>query len=302
LAHRLLEELQQSGACFFVELQSRCRSAGGAPAPRHDEMVDALWELVWSGLVTNDTMQPLHALGLRRSRQRGRQRGTDLRVAGRWSLVRALVSPGVAPTARTHARALMLLERHGIVSRQAMSLEDLPGGFSAVYPVLSAMEEAGKVRRGYFVDGIGGAQFAYGGAVDRLRAGRRRDAAQRVSVLSAADPANPFGWILPWPERSTVAAHEPKRHLGALLVLVDGRPLFYLERGGHKVLTFGDPDAVDQTCAVAALRDHLARHRGRSVRIDHVDGQPVLASKLAGALREAGLPWDHRGFFIERDV
>jgi ATP-dependent Lhr-like helicase len=301
-AGRLLALLEERGACFFVELESACHSRDGEPAPTHDELVDALWELVWAGLVTNDTLQPLHALGLRRASQRTRRRGTDLRVAGRWSLVRSLVSAAAEPTARAHARALMLLERHGIVSRAAASLEALPGGFSAVYPVLGAMEEAGKVRRGYFVDGIGGAQFAFGGAVDRLRAARHGDDQGAVTVISAADPANPFGWVLPWPDRRTAEAHEPRRNLGALVVSVDGAPALYLEKGGHKLLTFAPPDSAAIRRAIEALRDQLARHRGRSVRIDGVDGQPALTSPLAPAFREAGLPWDHRGFFVEKAV
>jgi len=196
LAGRILELLAAQGACFFTEIEASCAGAGSAHASR-DELVEALWDGVWAGLVTNDTFQPLRSLGGKRSARPAKRRGADPRSAGRWSLVAPLIGEGVGATERAHARALMLLERHGLVSREAASLEALPGGFSAVYPVLRAMEDAGKVRRGYFVEGIGGAQFAFPGAVDRLRGLRVPAREPQVTLMSAVDPANPYGWILP---------------------------------------------------------------------------------------------------------
>ncbi len=207
LSRRLLDLLEERGACFFADLELACQqgdSDGATSGPAtHEDLVQALWDLVWVGLVTNDTFQPLRALAMRRTRSPRRRRGTDLRCAGRWSVVGQLIAAAVEPTERAHARAVMLLERHGIVSREAASLEALPGGFSAVYPVLRAMEEAGKVRRGYFVEGIGGAQFALPGAVERLRRlkapGGQPGGQPAVTVLSAADPPTPMAGSCPGP-------------------------------------------------------------------------------------------------------
>ncbi len=295
LAEGMLAVLRARGACFFGEL---CGSdAESAP---HDALVEALWDLVWAGLVTNDTFAPLRALALRRGQSRRRGR-SDLRTAGRWSLVEQLSSGAITPTERAHARALMLLERHGVVSREAVSLESLGGGFSAVYPVLRSMEEAGKVRRGYFVEGIG-AQFAYVGAVDRLRA--MRDAAQgpQVVILSAADPANPYGWVLPWPELAEGASRQPKRSAGALLLLVDGAPTLFMERGGKVLSTFAGVERGALERGLTALVLRVATHDKKLVRIETIDGEPALGSRHAALLKELGLTFDHRGLIIERVV
>ncbi|RLB62675.1 MAG: DEAD/DEAH box helicase, partial [Deltaproteobacteria bacterium] len=309
LALRVLGLLEQRGACFFADLDGACRQPGEADeeggrlaTPAREEIVQALWDLVWAGLVTNDTFQPLRALALRRTKSAHRRRGTDLRIAGRWSLVRQLIAEPVGPTERAHARALMLLERHGIVSREAATLESLPGGFSAVYPVLRAMEEAGKVRRGYFVAGIGGAQFALPGAVDRLRRLKAPARQPQVSVLSAVDPANPYGWIVPWPERGNNATRQPKRNAGALLVLVDGEPTLFLDRGGRALLTFAAAAGGALERAIPALSQRLARTSPRSLRIDQIDGEPALRSGHAALFKQLGLTYDHRGFIIEREV
>ena len=143
---------------------------------------------------------------------------------------------------RAHALALTLLERHGVLTRGAVAAERITGGFAAVYPVLRAMEEAGQARRGYFVEGLGGAQFALPGAVDRMRAladgSRKNKSAERAVVLAAADPAQPYGAALPWPERpgETPSSHRPGRKAGALTVLVDGSLVLYVERGGRTLL------------------------------------------------------------------
>jgi ATP-dependent Lhr-like helicase len=289
-AQAILEQLARRGACFFLELE-------GA-TPNNTTLIDALWELVWAGLVTNDTFQPLRALGMRRptTKSRGRPR-TDVRTAGRWSLVSSLFSTPVSPTERSHAQALMLLERHGIVSREALELEALPGGFSAVYPVLAAMEEAGKVRRGYFVAGIG-AQFASAGAVERLRAMRVPPAEAQVLLLSAADPANPYGWIVPWPELAA-ADVKPQRASGATLALVDGEPALLLARG-RQLLTFAGIARDALARGMRALSASLAKTSRRAVRIDRIDGKPAHDSRHVELLRELGLSVDHRGLVIER--
>jgi ATP-dependent Lhr-like helicase len=301
LPRTILDRLAARGACFFAEIEASSASLDGSGTPSRDELVEALWDLVWAGLLTNDTFQPLRALGGRRTpRPHKRGRG-DLRTAGRWSLVAPLIGAGVSDTERAHARALMLLERHGIVSREAASLEALPGGFSAVYPVLRAMEEAGKVRRGYFVEGIGGAQFAFAGAVDRLRGLRLPKREPQVTVMSAADPANPYGWILPWPEQPADAPRQPKRSAGATLVLVDGEPTLLLDRGSV-LLTFAGAQVEALERGFSALRDQLARHSRRALRIDQIDGDAALDSPHLGWLKGLGLTFDHRGLVIERRV
>ncbi|MEM9691555.1 MAG: crosslink repair DNA glycosylase YcaQ family protein [Myxococcota bacterium] len=297
LAQTLLGKLEQRGACFFLELKAACRDHKA----HEEEIVSALWDLVWAGIVTNDTFQPLRALGMRRASRKGRRRGQDLRTAGRWSLVSELLDE-VSPTERLHARAVMLLERHGIVSREAASLESLPGGFSAVYPVLKSMEEAGKVRRGYFVDGIGGAQFAFPGAVDRLRGMRQPKVEPQVQIISSPDPANPYGWVVPWPDLTNEGGRKPQRASGSLLVLVDGEPALYLPKGNKALITFRDVDPVALKRAFAALRDHLAQRSRKAIHIAEIDGEPALSSPHTGVLKELGLGFDHRGLLIERWV
>ena len=197
------DHLASRGASFYRDLH---RAAGGGP---DREVLDALWDLVWAGEVTNDTFAPLRALRWKRTGGGGTRRARPGRLtalgppeaAGRWSLVEP---PTGTPTERLHAQSLALLERYGVLTREAVAAEGLDGGFSAVYPVLRALEDAGRIRRGYFVDGLGAAQFALPGALDRLRSARdaaeRADAAE-VLVLAAADPANPYGAALSWPRR-----------------------------------------------------------------------------------------------------
>src|SRR5690606_34346552 len=169
---------------------------------RTEDLRDALWDLVWAGLVTNDTFQPLRGTGVVRGRNPMQRANAIARSAGgRWSLVEGLLLPQIAPTERAYAKAVKLLERHGIVARETAAVESIPGGFAAIAPVLRSMEESGQVRRGYFVEGLGGAQYAFPGAVDRLRAVRAEPEEPVAVVLAATDPANPYGQVLPWPER-----------------------------------------------------------------------------------------------------
>ncbi len=299
LAERMLAALRSRGACFFLELASGVRREGEAS---QEQLIEALWDLVWAGRVTNDTFQPLRALAMRRKSKSRRRRGrSDLRTAGRWSLVEQLLSDEVSPTERAHARAIMLLERHGVVSRDAVSVESLPGGFSGVYPVLRGMEEAGKVRRGYFVEGVG-AQFAFVGAVDRLRGFRDAIQKPQVVTLSAADPANPYGWVLPWPELGSESSRQPKRSSGATLVLVDGEPTLYLDRGGRALSTFASLRAKQLKRGMEALHAMISTRNKKTVRIEQIDGERALVSKHAAQLKELGLTFDHRGLIIERVV
>jgi ATP-dependent Lhr-like helicase len=224
--------------------------------------------------------------------------------AGRWSLL-----PDVDPdaTVRAHTLAEVLLDRHGVVTRGAVAAERVPGGFAAVYRVLAAMEEAGRVRRGYFVEGLGASQFASAGAVDRLRASARpvdqRSAGPSTVVLAAADPANPYGAALPWPARaeSDAAGHKPGRKAGALVVLVDGRLTLYVERGGRSLLSWTD-DADDLQSAADALA--LAVRDGALGRlvVQRADGEGMLDGDhpLAAALTRAGFHATPRGLRLRR--
>ncbi len=322
--HRaVLTALDGGQALFFRQLSDRVGATDDAG------LVAVLWDLVWSGHLTNDTLGPLRTLlaagrtSHRSPRQPVRQRSRYGRpvmptrtgpptVAGRWSL---LPDRDPDPTRRTHALAEALLDRHGVVTRGAVQAEGTPGGFAAVYRVLKAFEEAGRVRRGYFVEGLGAAQFAAPGAVDRMRAlatvrtpsdddawqspvpggwqaqRKRRDEARAV-VLAATDPANPFGAALAWPAQES--GHRPGRKAGALVVLVDGRVVLYVERGGKTLLSFTD----DETCvAPAADALALAVRDGAlgKLTVEKADGEPALTSPLGLALEHAGFSPTPRG-------
>ena len=272
-------------------------------------MLDALWDLVWAGEVTNDTFAPLRALrwkrtgsGARRAIRPGRLTALGPpEAAGRWSLV---PTQEIAPTAteRLHAISLSLLERHGVVTREAVSAEGVEGGFSAVYPVFRAMEDAGRIRRGYFVDGLGAAQFALAGALDRLRAVREPAdplPSGAVQLLAAADPANPYGAALPWPRRGDADRRPLQRAAGAYVVLVDGLAALYLERGGSTLQTL--PAADDRAVALAAARALgalIADGRVREIVLRKVDGDDVTASRFRPVLLDAGFVAGYRGLAL----
>jgi ATP-dependent helicase Lhr and Lhr-like helicase len=295
--HRaILDHLAGRGASFFVALLAAC-----APASS-DDVLAALGDLAWAGLITNDTFQPLRLIGkLRAGAGRRRARENALAASGRWSLVRELLAGAPSPTERAHRRAQKLLERHGIVSREVAAIETLPGGFSTVYPVLRAMEEAGKVRRGYFVEGLGGAQFASPGAVDRLRSMRQHPGDERAVVLAAVDPANPYGWLLPWPAHVEDGAAGLRRVAGARVVLVGGEIVLYLDRGARRMVTF--PVAAERidllSLAVRALATVASARRGKMLRIETIDGESARRSPHAATLHAAGFFADPRGLVLE---
>ena len=230
--------------------------------------------------------------------RRCRRRTGPPTVAGRWAL---LPDVETDPTRRAHTLAEVLLDRHGVVIRGAAVSERAPGGFAAVYRVLSTFEETGRCRRGYFVEGLGAAQFALPGAVDRLRAvaGSLERAAERADharadsdgpralVLAATDPANPFGAAVPWPGRGEDAGHKPGRKAGALVVLVDGRLVLYVERGGRTLLTWHDEADLLQPAVDALSLSVREGHLGR-LTVERADGVGVLDSPLGRALEDAG--------------
>jgi ATP-dependent Lhr-like helicase len=202
-----------------------------------------------------------------------------------------LVAPAPAATARAHARAVQLLDRHGVVTREATLAEGTPGGFAGVYPVLKAMEESGTVRRGYFVAGLGAAQFAHPGAVDRLRALRTAPDEPQTLVLAAADPAQPYGAALPW----LATAGRPSRAAGAYVILVDGAPAAFLERGAKTLLTFEGADPGRWVDALAAL---VKDGRLRRIELRQIDGAPPTDHPSADALRDGGFVDGYRGLVL----
>lgn len=200
------------------------------------------------------------------------------------------------PTVRAHANADVLLERYGVVTRGAVVAEHTPGGFGGVYKVLSAFEESGRCRRGYFVDSLGAAQFGTTGAVDRLRTfsrGPGEDDTTDAVVLAATDPANPYGAALPWPLDEEGGGHRPGRKAGAVVVLVDGRLSLYLERGGRTVLTFGAVNSYIP--AVSALAAAVTRGSLGTLSIERIDGERPMSGPLAEALQDAGFHPTPRG-------
>jgi ATP-dependent Lhr-like helicase len=292
------DALADRGALFFRQVVDAAGSQDDA------EVLLSLWELVWAGLATNDTLAPLRALAAGSGRRRAspsarRRRGPGFpsrmgppSAAGRWSL---LPERAPADTRQVHATAEQLLERHGILTRGAVMAERTPGGFAGVYAVLKAMEESGRCRRGYFVDGLGGAQFAVPGAVDRMRSMAQSPGEAHTLVLAAADPANPFGGALPWPERETERpGHRPGRKAGAVVVLVGGSLAVYVEKGGRSLLTYSEDPEVLRS-AVDALA--LAVRDGALGRIDieRADGETVFDTPLARALTEGGFRPSSKG-------
>jgi ATP-dependent Lhr-like helicase len=306
----VIEALDGEAALFFRALSDRVGSLDD------NELLAVLWDLVWSGRLTNDTLGPVRTLvgggrpahPVRRTpRARyGRPGRAAMPVrtgppsaSGRWSLLPARDED---PTRRGHALAETLLDRHGVVTRGAVVAERAPGGFAAVYRVLSAFEEVGRTRRGYAVEGLGAAQFFVPGAVDRLRTyapdpGRPREAVAAV-VLAATDPANAYGSALPWPERpgEVASGHKPGRKAGALVVLHDGALVVYVERGGRSLLTWTEDPEVLQP-AVDALALAVREGQLGKLAVERADGAGVLSgdTALARALERAGFHATPRG-------
>jgi ATP-dependent Lhr-like helicase len=291
VARMVHQALTQRGAMFFRQVVDAVHWTNDT------EVLLSLWELVWAGLVTNDTLAPLRAAigngGIRRRGappRRPRLPSFPSRLgppsaAGRWSV---LPERAIDPTRRLHASAEALLRRHGLLTRGAVTFERVPGGFAGVYPVLKAFEESGRCRRGYFVEGLGGAQFALPGAVERVRALAESAGPPQTVVLAASDPANPYGAALPWPDRMAERpGHRPGRKAGAVVVLVDGELAIYVERGGRTLLTYSeDPDRLQPAVDAMALavREGLL---GR-LTVERADGEAVFDTPVARALAEAG--------------
>ena len=332
LHEQVLEVLGRGGGYFFRQLSDAVGSTDD------QQLAAAIWDLSWAGHLTNDTIAPLRSLlssgrgahkgrrqpGRRTMMSRSPHRGGGRpgmpsrtgppTVAGRWSTTPERESD---PTRRAHAAAESLLERHGVVTRGAVVSERTPGGFAAAYKVLAAFEDSGRCRRGYFVAGLGAAQFGITGAVDRLRSSSEQAGGERSQpsalVLAATDPANPFGAALAWPDRAdegrsgvtdadrpvTRSGHRPGRKAGAVVVVVDGSLVVYVERGGRTLLTFSrDPERLQPALDALALavRDGAL---GR-LTVERADGERVLGTTLSTALEAAGFHATPRGLRLRR--
>ncbi len=299
----VLDALAGGGAYFFRDISDRVSTSNGITGDA--DVIEALWTLVWSGLVTNDSWAALRsrAGGGRATRtptrgRRGRlampSRTGPPAAAGRWSLLPPTTASG---TERARATGDALLDRYGIVTRGSVMAEHIDGGFSAVYRVLSAFEDAGRCRRTYAVDGLGAAQFALPVAVDQLRV--RTDQNAEVVVLAASDPANAYGAALPWPAVEG-ATHRPARKAGALIVLVDGLPALYVERGGKSLLTWEIGTESLGAAAVALARSGPRLGMGRAP-ITRVNGSELADHPgVAHALGEAGFLSTPRGVRLPR--
>lgn len=288
---RVRETLQGQGAMFFSDL---ARNVGAFPP----DVLTALWTLVWAGEVTNDSLLPLRSLGRKQDTSSSRRRrGSKAALPGsegRWSL---LPEPDASTTERRAALTETLLLRHGILMRDALKSEGIQGGFSAAYEVLKAMEDVGKVRRGYFVEGLGAAQFAFPGNDELLRAQRdvHLERSAKAVVLSASDPANPYGSTLRWPE---TPHGRPARALGTSVVLgPDGKLLAYLGKHGRSLLSFIQPaeEPLQAERLAEALRSWALDRRGSALLVGMVDGQEPQRSPLLPALQEAGFVITSRG-------
>ncbi len=286
-AHSAVRGRLARGACFFTDLLV---DVDLMP----EELQEALWDLAWAGEVTNDAFAPLRAPRLTLARaqrdlvRRGsrfsvrQRRGAAAQIQGRWSLTVPRLGEDSDPVARRRAWAELLLERYGVLTREQALAEGVPGGFSALYPELTQLETLGIARRGYFVEGLGGAQFALPGAVERLRSQPSGEA--RPTVLSAVDPAQPFGAALPWPKPAGHESRRPARAGGAYVVLSQGDPILYLERGGKGLQTLVPADDPRLEPALAALVERVKSGQIKRLALEKVDGEPALGTPLTRLL------------------
>ncbi|MFF2088396.1 DEAD/DEAH box helicase [Nocardia sp. NPDC058176] len=314
-SRRLPSTLRGGGAYFFRQLAD-------TTGLLDDKAVgEALWQLVWAGYVSGDTFAPVRALlsGTARSTTahrtprrapRGRAylprpsmptRTGPPNVTGRWSILPERVQDN---TVRAHATADQLIERYGILTRGSVQNEGVPGGFALMYRVLTEFEDRGRCRRGYFVDTLGGAQFSTTDTVDRLRSFDTDRDGSRVGValaLASCDPANPYGAALPWPKGDVEGGHRPGRKAGALVVLVGGELVLYLERGGKTLLSFTEDPGLRRVAA-DALAGLVRDRRVDSLVIDKINGETVHGNAFVDYLVEAGFAVTPRGLRLRRQV
>jgi ATP-dependent Lhr-like helicase len=296
--HDLLRERLAASPCFFTDFLAEIPLAP-------EQIQEALWDLVWAGEVTNDAFAPLRAprLTLARAQKASTQRrgsragtrfgsrrgtGAAAQVQGRWALTTSIFRTAVEPGLRRRTLAELLLERYGIVTREHVLAEGIPGGFSSLYDSLSSLETLGVCRRGYFVEGLGGAQFALPGAVERLRAQADRAQEAPPVVLAATDPAQPFGAALPWPKRRDDERAKPARAAGAYVVLAGAEPVVYVERGGRGIQVLVEREDPRLRPALEALAAFVTGDRRHKLSLERVDGEAVVGSDLETLLIEVG--------------
>src|SRR5215203_2342826 len=288
--HDAIRARLERGAAFWTDLVADLADAEPV------ELQEALWDLAWAGEATSAAFAPLRAPRLsvaKGDRQAGRRfarrrRPAAPQVQGRWSLTAPLFSSAPAHGPRMRAISELLLERHGIVTREAVLAEGVPGGFAGLYSELANLETLGTARRGYFVEGLGGAQFALPAAIERLR-GLRADEPAGPLVLAATDPANPYGATLPWPRRDDDDSNRrPARVPGAYVVSLEAEPVLYIERGGKGLLPLRDTDEEWLRPALEALADEVRRGRMPRLGVERFDGEPVVGSEVGALLIELG--------------
>jgi ATP-dependent helicase Lhr and Lhr-like helicase len=298
--HELIRARLAESPCFWVDLVAELDAAP-------EELHEALWDLAWAGEATNDAFAPLRARRLsavQRQQRAGRRfasrrSATSGTVAGRWSLTDQLFrgAPDAGP--RQRAQAELMLERYGIVTRETVLAEGVPGGFSSLYGELANLEMLGTARRGYFVEGMGGAQFALAGAVERLRS--LPDGEGEYLLLAATDPANPYGASLPWPKREdaqpagsttpglgSASRRRPARTSGAYVLMREGAPILYVERGGRGIVRLAELRGAALIDAVAQLAEAARSGLIPKLSLERVDGEPAIGSEFEDALVEAG--------------
>jgi ATP-dependent Lhr-like helicase len=323
---KLLAVLESTGASFFDPLHQAL--GGGYPG----ETIEALWSLVWRGLITNDSLHALRAYIAKpdsartpRRLQTGAvfrsRRTTPPTAQGRWSLL-ALRAVGKeregtpTTTEASHALALQLLNRYGVLLRESVAAENVPGGFSAVYDVLKALEESGRIRRGYFVAGLGATQFALPAAVDLLRQLRNAPPAEKPEFvqLAATDPANPYGSVLRWPDLPVAeedAESAPRlltRAAYAEVILRNGQLVAWLRRGNPNLLVFLPAEEPERSQAASGLAHFMCARGQQSLRanahmgilITTINGQPVAAHPMARFLMDAGFHPGPLGMHLRR--
>jgi ATP-dependent Lhr-like helicase len=283
--HDAIRERLVAGPSFWIDL------VADLPHPAED-IHNALWDLAWAGEVTNDAFSPLRAPRLRAvpqteraGRRFARRRSTTgAAVQGRWSLTAPIFAGAPGPGARLRAQAELMMERYGIVTRETVLAEGVPGGFSTLYSELGNLELLGTARRGYFVEGLGGAQFALPGAVERLRS--LPEAKGEYLVLAATDPANPYGASLPWPKLE--GGRRPGRTPGSFLLLRDGEAEVFIERGGRGLLRLHEMGEDELGAAMQALADAVTAGHLPKLAIEKLDGEAVIGSGHEEALIGAG--------------
>jgi ATP-dependent Lhr-like helicase len=305
----MVEHLASHGASFFAALHDA--AGGGYPG----ETVDGLWDLVWKGILTNDTFHALRAFTRppeKRHRKPGAHRSFRSRRAapptaeGRWSLVPA--AGRVSATEWSTATAQQLLARYGVLTREVAGAEGISGGFSAVYDVLKAMEDAGRIRRGYFVGGVGATQFALPAALELMRSFKDPPEDPESVVLAATDPANPYGTMLKWPaasETDSASGRGPTRTVGSQVVLVNGSLAAYIPRGARQLTVFLPEDEPARSTVGRALAARLARlarleegHAG--LLVSEINGVPAAEHPFASFLADAGFSPSAMGFQMRR--